>query len=520
MTTLNISKLTYHLPHMASAAEVAMLLRNRPSYVVTITHLARYGTIERTPASFYSDAISLDAGEIVNACARPTRLWRTHSEEYFSLAEVMHLAAQAIGIARGAVVRPRIQVGASTDWRGETPEQWDEANARRALVGWLETITNTNDYDMAYRIVSELGLTPNYRCRACGDFGSHDGEIYPDDCYCNDCYHETFVWCESCTDAIYADDSYWDDGTERVYCCSCYEDLFEWCADHGNYRVDDGCDECDDDYGYGSFHDKFGSGDLVSRLVTLYCENALRNLDPARLTLADGRVLTEEPTEVSVTVDTVTENTIARVLELIGIDRYHRYYWQARRALLDLDPSWKCDNGRTWPKRAKQALHGIGITLDSVMIGKVGDLVLGTFATVTEWVSVTRDLTLSARELGNGASCWHGNDKDYGCSRGYAIDNGLMGLRFWNGPDDVEPIGRVWVQALDESLAPTLELDNAISYVAYNGYGTCINGEGAEKLAVMLNLPQKRVNLYAEGQYVNGETGRLIGTMETKTVRI
>jgi hypothetical protein len=436
------------------------------------------------------------------------------------MSEVMHLAARAIDIARGAEGRPRIQVGASTDWRGETPEQWDEVNARRALVGWLETMTNTHDHDMAYRVISKLGLTPEYQCEVCGDFGSHDGAIYPYDYYCDHCYYETFVWCESCSEAFYDNDSYWDDVTERTYCCSCYEDLFGYCSHHGTYRVDDGCYECDE-YGHiGSFHAKFGSGDLVSRLVTIYCEAALRNLAPARLALADGRVLTEQPTEVSVTVDTVTENTIARVLELIDVDRYHGDYWRARSSLIELNPKWKCDAGRTWAKRAKQALHGVGITLDSVMTGKVGDLVLGTFATVTEWVSVTRDLTLSASELGNSASCWHGNDEEYGCSRGYAIDNGLMGLRFWSGPDDVEPIGRVWVQALDESLTPTLELDNAVAYATYNGYGTCINGEGAEKLAVMLNLPQKRVNLYAEGQYVNGETGRLIGTMEAKTVQI
>jgi len=72
------------------------------------------------------------------------------------------------------------------------------------------------------------------------------------------------------------------------------------------------------------------------------------------------------------------------------------------------------------------------------------------------------------------------------------------------------PSGRAWIQPLDENLEPISDLDNAVAYLVYNGYGDLEGYVGTRIVAYMTSKSYRKIGLNIYGQFVNGDSGYLV----------
>ena len=118
----------------------------------------------------------------------------------------------------------------------------DKEKARANELELLSSMTYTDFKSKFFKIEQQ-------ECHSCGtDLESDDYLSYDDEIYCEDCYHETFRYCDSCQEYSYSDNVNYCECCGHNYCddCSNYTEVnYEWiCEDcfDNNYM---NCDSCE-----------------------------------------------------------------------------------------------------------------------------------------------------------------------------------------------------------------------------------------------------------------------------------
>lgn len=111
-------------------------------------------------------------------------------------------------------------------------------------------------------------------CEDCGALLIEDIHEFEGSYYCENCFHNTFSYCDNCGKIIYTDDSYYI--ADAIYCEHCRDRLFYQCDDCGEYfDSDDVYQDSNSVYCHRCFERSYYFCDTCSCIV--HCDNVCTN---------------------------------------------------------------------------------------------------------------------------------------------------------------------------------------------------------------------------------------------------
>lgn len=328
---------------------------------------------------------------------------------------------------------------------------------RCGCIGWTDDATCLAGGD---EFVCESCRDRHYmHCSGCEEWyrSSYGRRFQGNDWYCDDCFDNTFSFCEDC-------DEYYD-------------------PEGDSHDHDDGCD----------------------------CE-----APRPRFTFpANGHGVIEQNDRLTIelpkgTIDDEGLKAIKQYIYGTGLG------WDVVEMVVDSVGSiWQSKKGNFTRRLSGAFYKNHGVKLADGVISHVGNLARAHSSEGTTWhVELTRDLNGSASEFYHDDSCWW---QSYYASRCCLKNWGGIGLRSYSseGSSSYDPSGRAWVQPLNADLKPTHDALDAHAYVVFNGYGDLSGYVAARIIAHLSSRSYKKVQLGADGQYINNNVGYLVADEAT-----
>lgn len=306
---------------------------------------------------------------------------------------------------------------------------------------------------------------------------------------------DSAVRCDWCRDLMHAESSYEVQGLTA--CPACWADYCHWCEVCDEAVISESHEGHDDDGGC-------ACEPLTYEIRFAATTGTIRHDERFSLELPAGAV----PTDAI----TAAENYLYGLTLSESIT--HSEYVIGSAAMRNLEPDWQTKRGN-WPRRFSSAAYKGGWKVPPAVLAEVGNLIRRHVSDSSViWLELTRDLNQSAAAFAHEDSCWW---QSYYQSRCDLKARGGIGLRAYRDETAAsdDPDGRAWVQQIRRTeygwQATTEHSEPAAGFVVYNGYGTLSALTAARIVAQLTGFTYRRVTLYCGPQYVNANSGYLVG---------
>jgi hypothetical protein len=192
-----------------------------------------------------------------------------------------------------------------------------------------------------------------------------------------------------------------------------------------------------------------------------------------------------------------------------------RRFSDVRILVGEVGNQWQTKRGNFTKRLSSAVYKKWKIKFPPEELSHVGNLARSFSESEAEWViEFTRNLNLPASAFANDESCWWDGLFRSRCALkswgGLAIRSYLTDCQYPNSPD-----GRAWIQPLNQHMFPTHDVMNAHAYVVYNGYEDLSGYTPARIIAQMTGKTYRKIDFFAENQYVNNNSGYLVSDEET-----
>ncbi len=305
------------------------------------------------------------------------------------------------------------------------------------------------------------------------------------DSICECCLDHNFATCEQCQEYHPSDEMNHVEDQDSLYCESCVSNYCSWCEDcEVWYRYDhESHDEgCDCEAPRQRFRFPANGKGTVTNDERLDLILPAGTIDEAGLFAIRSLLMTEG----------VPTHVVLDVMDAVGDQ------WQGKRG--------------NFTRRLSRELHtNSGIKIQDGILSKIGNLAREHSSDTSTWaIEFTRNLNLSAGDFCHEKSCYWQSYYESRC----ALKNwGGLGIRMFD--EDDYPIGRAWVQPVNEDLVPTHDTINAHAYVIYNCYGELNGAKAARIIAHLTSRTYRKIEVRSDPQYINGDSGWLVANEET-----
>lgn len=328
------------------------------------------------------------------------------------------------------------------------------------------------------------GVIPCYHCD--GPLWDGLATVVGGESFHNACA-DYWTRCAACGDATRDDDTTsTSDGRVCWHCYDCFYYYCEYCDE--TYHTDDG-----------HHHDDEEASCECSAKVP-------RFTFPAN---GFGTITQDERLTVTMPTGVIDREGLKRIAELLSVNLPGAI---VRDSLAEIGPEWQTKRGN-FTRRLSRDLHANrgGAKVDGATLSQIGNIAREHSGAVATWeIELTRDFNLPAADFVHEESCYW---QSYYESRCALKHWGAIGLRTFDECND--PVGRAWVQPLNENLTPTHDAIGAKAYVVYNAYGELGGYEAARIIAYLAGMTYRKVELSLCPQYVNSDAGYLVADEAT-----
>lgn len=339
------------------------------------------------------------------------------------------------------------------------------------------------DFSEAAEAVAGRSVTS---CNSCEEWtwSNYTHEAHNEGMLCESCLDD-YSCCAGCSYYFHNHDLTWVDGDEPYCDRRCLDDYCYY------------CDECDE-----------WSRDEHNHNHGCDCEAPHRRFTfPAN---GAGTVQNDERLDVTLPAGTIDEVGLALIRDLLMMNVEGTERVAARKALDAVGDQWQTKRGNFTRRLSRELYATAKIKLADGVLSEVGNLARQHSSDSSTWaIEFTRNLNMSAGDFCHEDSCWW---QSYARSRCALKNWGGLGLRTFTSD---YPDGRVWVQPLDADLNPTHDTMGAHAYLVYNAYGELTGYAAARIVAHLTSRTYRKVNIYSDEQYVNGDNGFLVADEQT-----
>lgn len=180
-------------------------------------------------------------------------------------------------------------------------------------------------------------------------------------------------------------------------------------------------------------------------------------------------------------------------------------------AMEAIGETWQGKKGNYTRRLSRELYSRDKVKLPEGIISEVGNLARQHSSATEAWpIEFTRNLNLSAEDFAHDESCWW---QSYFESRCALKQWGGLGIRMFD--ENNYPIGRAWVQPMDENLEPSHNTMTPHAYIVYNCYGSLDGAKAARIVAHLTSRTYCKVDFRSDPQYINSDMGWLVADEST-----